>query len=105
MRHVWAVVFCLASVAAVGQAKPPQATPQQSKPPKTEQVGRFQLVLYQGEMPRMNTYLLDTVTGKIWIMVAAPDQTTFWEPMYRVDNDLEEAIFVGKHQKKTEPEK
>ncbi len=53
----------------------------------------------------MNTYLLDTVTGKIWMMVAAPDESTFWEPMQRVDNDLEEAIFIGKHQKKKDPEK
>jgi hypothetical protein len=82
-----------------------QATAQQPQPVKTGQIGRFQLVLYQGEVPRMNTYLLDTVTGKIWIMVAAPDETTFWEPMYKVDNELEEAIFIGKHQKKKDPQK
>ncbi len=82
-----------------------QATPQQPQPAKTGQVGRFQLVLYQGEKPRMNTYLLDTVTGTIWIMVSAPDETTFWEPMEKVDNEAEEATFLRKHQKKKEPEK
>ena len=80
-----------------------QSTPQQPQPAKAGQVGRFQLVLYQGEMPRMNTYLLDTVTGKIWMMVSAPDATTFWEPMLRVDNDLEGGDLRGKHQKKKEP--
>jgi hypothetical protein len=47
----------------------------------------------------MNTFLLDTMTGKVWVMVSAPDQTTFWEPMYKVDNDSEEALFVSKHKK------
>jgi len=99
MRRLMLMAFMLCSVCRG------QTTPQQPQPAKTGQVGRFQLVLYQGELPRMNTYLLDTVTGKIWMMVAAPDESTFWEPMQRVDNDLEEAIFIGKHQKKKDPEK
>jgi hypothetical protein len=71
----------------------------QSQPKSTGQTGRYQISLYQGEMPRMNTFLLDTMTGKVWVMVSAPDQTTFWEPMYKVDNDSEEALFVSKHKK------
>jgi hypothetical protein len=67
----------------------------QQQPPKPAgQTGRYQISLYQGEMPRMNTFLLDTATGKVWVMVAAPDKTTFWEPMYKVDNDSEEALFI-----------
>lgn len=76
-----------------------QAPAQQTQPARPAQVGRFQLALYQGEMPRMNTYLVDTATGKIWVQVAAPDKTTFWEPMDKVDNEVEEAVFVRKHQK------
>lgn len=78
---------------------------QQSQQPKIVptqgQNGRYQFFLYQGEVPRMNTFLLDSTTGKVWIMVAAPDQTTFWEPMPKVDNDGEEAIFIRHHQKVT----
>jgi hypothetical protein len=56
---------------------------QQPKVVQTQaQNGRYQFFLYQGEMPRMNTFLLDSTTGKAWIMVSA-DQTTFWEPMPR----------------------
>lgn len=62
------------------------------------QSGRYQFFLYQGELPRMNTFLLDSTTGKVWMMVGAPDQTTFWEPMPKVDNDAEEAAFVRHHQ-------
>jgi hypothetical protein len=61
------------------------------------QNGRYQFFLYQGEMPRMNTFLLDSTTGKVWIMVSAPDQTTFWEPMPKVDSDAEEAVFIRRH--------
>jgi hypothetical protein len=78
---------------AVGQS-------QQQLPKPAGQTGRYQISLYQGEMPRMNTYLLDTVTGRVWVMVAAPDQTTFWEPMYKVDSDGEETLFVSRHGKK-----
>ena len=74
---------------------------QQQQPPKVVQTqtqnGRYQFFLYQGEMPRMNTFLLDSTTGKVWIMVSAPDQTTFWEPMPKVDNDAEEAVFIRRH--------
>jgi hypothetical protein len=74
---------------------------QQQQQPKVVQTqtqnGRYQFFLYQGEMPRMNTFLLDSTTGKVWIMVSAPDQTTFWEPMPKVDNDAEEAVFIRRH--------
>jgi hypothetical protein len=71
---------------------------QQPKVAQTQaQNGRYQFFLYQGEMPRMNTFLLDSTTGKVWIMVSAPDQTTFWEPMPKVDNDAEEAVFIRRH--------
>ena len=66
--------------------------------PTQAQNGRYQFFLYQGEMPRMNTFLLDSTTGKVWVMVSAPDQTTFWEPMPKVDNDAEEAVFIRRHQ-------
>jgi hypothetical protein len=69
------------------------------------QNGRYQFFLYQGEMPRMNTFLLDSTTGKVWIMVAAPDQTTFWEPMPKVDNDAEEAVFIRRHPVAITPDK
>jgi hypothetical protein len=69
------------------------------------QNGRYQFFLYQGEMPRMNTFLLDSTTGKVWIMVSAPDQTTFWEPMPKVDNDAEEAFFIRRHQVVITPDK
>ena len=77
---------------AVGQSQQP------SKP--TGQIGRYQISLYQGEMPRMNTYLLDTTTGKVWMMVSAPDKTNFWEPMYKVDNEGEEMGFIRSHREK-----
>ncbi len=54
----------------------------------------------------MNTYLLDTMTGKVWMMVSAPDQTNFWEPMDKVDNDGEEMVFIRTHHAKpAEPAK
>lgn len=84
---------------AVGQSQ------QQSTPKPAGQTGRYQISLYQGEMPRMNTFLLDTTTGKVWVMVSAPDQTTFWEPMYKVDNDSEETIFIRQHRAPNEPTK
>jgi hypothetical protein len=75
------------------------AQTQQPKAGQTQvQNGRYQFFLYQGEMPRMNTFLLDSTTGRVWMMVSAPDQTTFWEPMYKVDNDAEETSFVKRHQ-------
>jgi hypothetical protein len=69
------------------------------------QNGRYQFFLYQGEMPRMNTFLLDSTTGKVWIMVSAPDQTTFWEPMSKVDSDAEEAVFIRRHPAVITPDK
>jgi hypothetical protein len=69
------------------------------------QNGRYQFFLYQGEMPRMNTFLLDSTTGKVWVMVSAPDQTTFWEPMPKVDSDTEEAAFIRRHPVVVTPDK
>lgn len=94
LLKVAAVLGLMLCILAVGQS-------QQSHRPG-EQTGRYQISLYQGEMPRMNTYLLDTETGKVWMMVSAPDETTFWEPMFRVDNDAEETLFVSRHRKKPE---
>lgn len=76
------------------------AQQQQPQPSKMSPVGRYQLVMHQGEMPRMNTFLLDTMIGKVWIMVSAPDGSTFWEPMDKVDNYEEEAAYIRGHQKK-----
>jgi hypothetical protein len=79
---------------------------QQPKVAQTQtQNGRYQFFLYQGEMPRMNTFLLDSTTGKVWIMVSAPDQTTFWEPMPKVDNEGEEAVLIRRHQVVIMPDK
>lgn len=79
---------------------------QQPKALQTQgQSGRYQFFLYQGDMPRMNTFLLDSATGKIWMMVSAPDQTTFWEPMPKVDNDAEEAAFLRRHPVLITPDK
>ena len=79
---------------------------QQPKVVQTQaQNGRYQFFLYQGEVPRMNTFLLDSTTGKVWIMVSAPDQTTFWEPMPKVDNDAEEAAFIRRHPVVITPDK
>jgi hypothetical protein len=88
---VLGLMLCLL---AIGQSQ------LQSAPETAGQAGRYQIALYQGEMPRMNTYLLDTVTGKVWMIVSAPDKTTFWEPMYKVDNDSEESLFVSRHPEK-----
>lgn len=87
---VLVVAFCVLAIAQSSQ---------QTVPKSTGQTGRYQISLYQGELPRMNTFLLDTQTGKVWVMVSAPDQTTFWEPMNKVDNDSEEMQFVRAHQK------
>jgi hypothetical protein len=87
---VLGLILC---ILAVGQS-------QQPAPKPAGQSGRYQISLYQGEMPRMNTFLLDTSTGKVWVMVAAPDKTTFWEPMYKVDNDSEESFFISRHAEK-----
>jgi hypothetical protein len=87
---VLGLILC---ILAVGQS-------QQQAPKPTGETGRYQISLYQGEMPRMNTFLLDTMTGKAWVMVSAPDETTFWEPMYKVDNAGEEMLFVSRHPKK-----
>jgi len=71
---------------------------QQPKVVQTQaQNGRYQFFLYPGEMPRMNTFRLDSIPGKVWIMVSVPDQTTFWEPMPKVDNEAEEAVFIRRH--------
>ncbi len=93
------VLGLMLCIFAVGQSQQ-----QPSKP--AGQSGRYQISLYQGEMPRMNTYLLDTMTGKVWMMVSAPDQTNFWEPMDKVDNDGEEMVFIRTHHAKpAEPAK
>jgi hypothetical protein len=73
--------------------------PQQQEPLKTGQVGLYQIVMHQGEMPRLNTFLLDTVTGKTWMMVSFPDGSNVWEFVDKVDNDAEEAALARKHQK------
>ena len=75
---------------------------QAPQPTRSAQLGRYQVIMHQGEMPRMNTFLLDTETGKIWMMVSAPDSSTFWEPMDKVDNGVEEAAYVRQHSKKSE---
>lgn len=77
---------------------------QQQQPSKAGPVGRYQIIMHQGEMPRMNTFLLDTATGKVWSMVSAPDGSTFWEPMDKVDNYEEEAAFIKRHQKEKKDE-
>ncbi len=80
------------------------ANAQQKQQPKTGPVGRYQIIMHQGEMPRMNTFLLDTMTGKVWSMVSAPDGSTFWEPMDKVDNFEEETAFIRRHQKEKKDE-
>jgi hypothetical protein len=73
---------------------------QQEQPAKTGQVGRYQIVQYQGESPRLNTFLLDTVTGKTWMMVSLPDGDNVWEWVDKVDNDAEEIVLARRHQKR-----
>jgi hypothetical protein len=77
---------------------------QQQQSSKSGPVGRYQIIMHQGEMPRINTFLLDTMTGKVWVMAGAPDGNTFWEPMDKVDNREEEAAYLRKHQKKNDQE-
>ena len=99
LLNVAVLLGLMLCILAVGQS-------QQLSPKPAGQAGRYQISLYQGEMPRMNTFLLDTVTGRVWMMVSAPDQTTFWEPMSKVDNEGEEAVFISRHsQKPTESTK
>ena len=93
MKKLLVLVFGLS---LLGRSQDQPRTPK----PVQEQKGRYQIIQYQGEMPRMNTFLLDTATGKVWMMVSAPDDTTFWEPMDRVDNEAEEAAYVRRHPKK-----
>jgi hypothetical protein len=90
-----AVLLSLASWAQAPQLKEQQRTAQ------TAHVGRYQIVLYQGQMPRFNTYLLDTETGKTWMMKSLPDGTDFWEPVYRADTDAEELALARKHPSST----
>ena len=66
MRYMLAVLLLSLSLSA-----------QTAAPKPTTPVGRYQLILYQGEMPRFNTHLLNTETGKVWTMVTAPDETKF----------------------------
>jgi hypothetical protein len=91
----WMIFVLVVVFLSVGWSQAPQPT-------KAVQMGRYQLIMHQGEMPRMNTFLLDTETGKVWMMVSAPDTSTFWEPMDKVDNETEEASYVRKHPKKPE---
>jgi hypothetical protein len=86
-----AVIGLALTVLVLAQSQQSRVVPTQA------QNGRYQFFLYQGEMPRMNTFLLDSTTGKVWMMVSAPDQTTFWEPMSKVDNDAEETAFIRHH--------
>ncbi|MGB7332489.1 MAG: hypothetical protein WBD25_13970 [Terriglobales bacterium] len=91
MKHVLAVILLAAS--CVAQSNKNLA----SETGKVNQGGRYQIVMWQGESPRINTFLLDTVTGKTWLMVSLPDGMSFWEPVLRADNDAEEAALMRKH--------
>src|SRR5260370_42624041 len=73
---------------------------QQQQPAKTGQVGRYQIVQHQGESPRLNTFLLDTVTAKTWMTVSLPDGTNVWEFVDKVDNAAEESASARKHKKR-----
>lgn len=88
----WLLFALVVVLLSVAWSQAPQTT-------RSAQPGRYQLIMHPGEMPRMNTFLLDTETGKIWVMVAAPDSSTFWEPMDKVDNLVEEAAFIRQHPK------
>jgi len=74
-------------------------TAQEPQPAKTGQVGRYQIIMHPGEMPRFNTFLLDTVTGRTWMMKRLPDDSDFWEPVDKVDNYAEELALARQHQK------
>ena len=92
----------LVALLLVGSCFAQEAKPRTTQP---SQNGRYQIVLYQGELPpRLNTYLLDTQTGKTWMMKQLPDGSDLWEPIYKVDNDEEEFALALKHQKRS-PEK
>ena len=83
-------------MASTGISQTPKTPPPTSPASKVE-VGRYQIFLYQGESPRLNTYLLDTATGKVWMMTRAPDGSTFWTPVEKVDNDTENDSYLERH--------
>lgn len=71
------------------------------KPVKTDVSAgapRYQIVINPNV--RADTFLLDTVTGRIWIRRSYVDLMTepeVWEPEDRVDNDQELQAFFGRH--------
>jgi hypothetical protein len=74
-----------------------------SQQPKQEQVGRYQIVMCNVSSPMMCSRLLDTVTGRTWTFVSAPDGVSFWEPETIMYTPEQEATYLKKHQKDSLP--
>jgi hypothetical protein len=64
--------------------------------------GRYQIVL--SPHLRADTFLLDTKTGRVWVMAKFSDvngEPTAWEPIDRLDND--EQILVWERARRFKP--
>jgi hypothetical protein len=64
----------------------------QQKGPVQEQhpqIGRFQIYMWPGQMPGLHTYLLDTATGRVWlVMTDTATEQTFWHPLEVMGGDI-----------------
>ncbi|HUO89898.1 MAG TPA: hypothetical protein VMU08_12040 [Rhizomicrobium sp.] len=82
-----------AHTAARTPAKPPTAVK-----PSPQEVGRYQIVF--SPHARADTYLLDTETGRVWVMTQFTDlkgKPTAWNLTDRLDNFADMDVFAALH--------
>lgn len=79
---VLSVVFLTAcSLPVEGQQK---GSPQDAR----AGVGRYQIIMWPGQMPGLHTYLLDTATGRVWLVMTDPEtDRPFWAPLAVIGGD------------------
>ena len=85
MKNTIAVVILVTAFLCWGASEPGAPT-----------VGRYQL--YQPPSLPGDKYMLDTTSGKTWVIRAFPDGYKFWEPMDKVNTDAEELSLGKTHQ-------
>jgi hypothetical protein len=82
-----------------GRTAPMAESPQYPSAASALTTGRFQIVA--GPRETSGTYLLDTMTGRVWRLVQKRDlegEPYVWEHMDRLDSNADDYVFKQEHQ-------
>lgn len=101
MRISWFAGWFAACCAAL-LAAPVSAQVARKAPPSAPPTGRYTIV--HSPHVQKDTVLLDTATGKTWILVEDTSRDAFfWSPLARKDNDEEVQDWMRDHPVKAAP--